>query len=336
MKFFNYYQHVLSGLNLYTSRNFKLYGFIQWKQKITQWLEKTSDNPTAIAEWESLDENNNNLGGLFIHGGGLLEKISKHYVWLARYPSGILPSENKKLLDLLRSKQESKAIGPHFDFGFKCFIHYDLTYIQDSFILWLRSISDFYQATAPDSGLSAEWLSLPSITIYSDGGTTSDPNFINQLSIAVKERFVWTGKIFNKKIFDKYKKVNKKAEELSFKRNNFLTQLQATTNEENEITIPIKINEEKKIKWEYTLCSLGAILAKEAEDTDSQNLSQYVNEKARNYIDRKGKPVTGAQLLNNYYAWRKRTGLEEMYKKCKKIKNQLEKNSKKQPTQNKL
>jgi len=323
MKFLNYYQLVLSGLKLYTERNFNLYGFIQWKQKITQWLEKTSDNPTAIAEWESLDENNNNLGGFLIPGGGLLEKISKHYVWLARYPSGILPSENKKLLDLLRSKQESKAIGPHFDFGFKCFIHYDLTYIQDSFILWLRNISDFYQETAPDSGLSAEWLSLPSITIYSDGGTTSDPNFINQLSIAVKERFVWTGKIFNKDIIDKYEKVNKKAEELSLMRNNILTRWQATTNEENEITIPIKINEEKKIKWEYPLFLLGAKLRKEASEKEKE-VKYYFRKEAQKYLDKKGKPIDGDKLLNNWYTRSSNDGIEAVNERLKKVLDQIE------------
>jgi hypothetical protein len=300
MKYSTYYETVIGGTNIFKFNHFNNSEYSQWIKQGTDWLVDQSVESTVIAEWETLD--NENCDNHDIQQ--LLKKISRRYLWLAKYPSRKLPSSNKKLLDKLEKKLSSSKINiDHFlEMGINCIRSSNSYTTHDSFHLWLKTTSDFFQKIACDSGLSAEWFSLPTITTYIDKGFIGGSEIQTDLIMATKERLIWIGEIFNIKIYDRIKQVDKAAEE--FKRHGI-------------INPPLHdlVRPTQKVKWEKPLYHLAAKLHNEASQKGVE-IKAYVIKEAKKYLDKNEKIINGEELLNNFYVQVNLKDLKTVYEKA--------------------
>ncbi|MBN2093063.1 hypothetical protein JW964_25795 [candidate division KSB1 bacterium] len=247
MKYRRYYENVISGTNLFKFNRFNYTEYGRWIKDCTEWLKNDEVEPIAIAEWVTLDNDGakpdaskNQIqppeaGATLIVEGAkakpiaqrqacgnetdtkdykqLLDKISRRYLWLAKFPSGKLPSKDEKLLAKLGKKISSpKAkINLLIDMGTTCLYPTNSNTTHEGFHLWLRTTADFFQIMVPDSGVSAEWLSLPTITTFVDRGIIGGFEIQKDLIMALKERFIWIGKICNINISNELKQIDEMA-----------------------------------------------------------------------------------------------------------------------------
>ena len=87
--------------------------------------------------------------------------------------------------------------------GFKLTNFSDYHLAHQNFHSWLVNISQYLQKLAPDSGLSAEWLSLRVITFYIAGSLMGGGDREDELRRCIQVRISWLGKIFGVDISDK-------------------------------------------------------------------------------------------------------------------------------------
>ena len=324
MKYSRYYENVVAGTKVFNFNKLTYTEYSRWTQDCTEWLRNDDVAPTAIAEWVTLDNDGVKPDTstdsvqspeeeitLSVKGAKakpfakrqpygnetdskdyiqLLDKISRRYLWLAKFPSGKLPSKDEKLLAKLEKKlaSQKKDINFFIEMGINCIRPSNSYTTHDSFHLWLRTTSDFFQQIVPDSGLSAEWLSLPTITTYVDKGFIGGSEIQTDLIMAIKERLIWISETLNIKISSKLRQVDEIAK-------NFLSR--------GIVNPPLEdlINFTEKIKWKKPLYFLGAKLHSEAFSKNVV-IKDYFKEEVKKYVDKNGKMIDGEKLLSNFYA----------------------------------
>ena len=80
-----------------------------------------------------------------------------------------------------------------FDMAGKLLETSDYPMVHDKFQIWLRTVADFLQSLVQNSGIATEWLSLPVITFYINGGGDA----IDELIKCIDERLNWLSSILN-------------------------------------------------------------------------------------------------------------------------------------------
>ena len=204
-----YYKHVLAGCELFEAKEGTLFCFEKWVSIVNKWLQQLGTDPGVVFDWYALNEVSELSPGEFLREPEKLESylrsVSKRFEWLAKLPAGDLPSADEKLLKIIQQKIKTLGENPEklINMGMKLINFSDYHIAHQNFHSWLINISDYLQKLAPDSGLSAEWLSLPVITFYISGALIGGPEREDELRLVIQERIGWLGKIFGIDITDK-------------------------------------------------------------------------------------------------------------------------------------
>ena len=306
MKYNGYYEHVIEGLNIFKFEKFNFTEYTIWVKNVTQWIGNNDVDTTLIAKWRNLDlqAQKRDPFKYLPEYKQLLRLISSRYLWLAKFPTGGLPSQDEKLLDKVQKKLQSPKynIMLYFDSAYNILQQFETYKPHDNFFLWLRNTSDFFQKIAVDSGLAAEWLSLPTITTHYDNILMGTPHFKEELVMVIKERFIWMSDTFKIKITDKLSFLNEVSDTLYNK--------QMAT-----LTLDDLVSREEKIKCEVPDYILAATLRDEALNAGIP-IKSYVNEKVKKYVDKKGNPINGDKILNNYYVRCQQDGRQVVHERA--------------------
>ena len=206
MNFDGYYEMVLEGLKLFEAPFGIKRSFDHWVSSVSEWLNKNNEEQDLIFEWFSLNLVEDQDPLRFLEGEEKLHEyltnISERFSWLAKLPhEGKLPSTSVNFIKDLNGKV--KLCGPGLDkvmmMGINGLRFKEYHQGHQNFQLWLRSIADKCEALSPDSGLAAEWLSLPVVTFYLDGALMGGSESYFSLVDAVKERLNWLDKVLDVK-----------------------------------------------------------------------------------------------------------------------------------------
>ena len=204
-----YYKHIVAGCELFEAKEGALFCFENWVSTVNKWLQQHGKDPGVVFDWYALNEISEILPSELLEKPEKLEAylraVSERFVWLAMLPAGQMASADETLLNSLNQKIKTIRGNPEklIDMGIKLADFSDYHIAHQNFHSWLINISDYLQKLAPDSGLSAEWLSLPVITYYIAGALLGGGDREDELLLAIKERISWLGKIFGIDITDK-------------------------------------------------------------------------------------------------------------------------------------
>lgn len=164
----HYHNQVMQGASLFEAQEGTQYCFDNWVNQVSEWLRSREVKPDEIFEWFSLnigiDVTPEKLSGQRDTLDTYLSHISDRFRWLALFPSGQLPSNNDDVLSLIRST--GGDFKRPFDMARGIMASSEFHQMHRKFHLWLRTVADFLQSLAPDSGIAAEWLSLPVVTLF--------------------------------------------------------------------------------------------------------------------------------------------------------------------------
>jgi len=204
-----YYKQVLAGCELFEANEGTRFCFEKWVSSVNKWLQQLGTDPGIVFDWYSLNE------AIEISPNEILQKsdklknylqaVSKRFEWLAKLPAGNLPAEDENLQKDIQLKIKSFGGNPEkfIDMGFKLADFSDYYLAHQNFHSWLINISQYLQKLTPDSGLSAEWLSLPAITFYISGALIGGGDREDELMRCIQVRISWLGKVFGIDISDK-------------------------------------------------------------------------------------------------------------------------------------
>jgi len=204
-----YYKQVLAGIELFEAKEGTLFCFERWVSTVNKWLQQLSIDPGVIFDWYALNYVSEIAADDFLRKPEKLEaylnSVSERFEWLAKLPAGNSPAKDENLLINIQQKIKSLGENPEklIDMGFKIADFTDYHIAHQNFHSWLINISDYLQKLAPDSGLSAEWLSLPAITFYISSTLLGGGECEDELKRSIQERISWLGKIFGVDISDK-------------------------------------------------------------------------------------------------------------------------------------
>ena len=204
-----YYKQLLAGSRLFEAKEGMLFCFERWVSTVNKWLQQLGTDPGIVFDWYALNEVSEISTNEFLQKPEKLEayllSISERFLWLAKLPTGRLPGDDENLLKHIQQKCKTLGESPMklIDMGVKLSDFSDYYLAHQNFHSWLINISDYLQKLAPDSGLSAEWLSLPAITFYISGGLLAGGEREDELRRSILERINWLGKIFGFDISDK-------------------------------------------------------------------------------------------------------------------------------------
>ena len=130
MKYSKYYENVLAGINLFQFNKFNNSEYSKWIKDCSDWLTDIEAAATIIAEWQTLDNDEEEQGAsldndrpsekvarLYVKGvesksiakrgklddddKSLLDNISKRFLWLAKFSTGLIISSINRLSDQL-------------------------------------------------------------------------------------------------------------------------------------------------------------------------------------------------------------------------------------------
>jgi len=303
MKYSSYYSVVLLGSEIFMYFRGSKDSYNRWEKEVSDWLMIKKKNSEHVAEWESLDAQNyenytvpNNSSEV------LIEHISNRFLWLAKFRSGILPSKNSQILSDMKKKIDKKEkLAKYLMMGLKCYRSTASYTTHDRFHNWLRQVSDFLQQISPDSGLSAEWLSLPVISSYYDGGVIGGPNRAADLKRALTKRYEWIHDITDFDVSDLLKTLNK-----------------ISKNWESFAGEPVieEVVEPIKLIVQSAQYKIGTQIHKEADEKKKSDnklkINEYFVKRAKDFIGPDSRPLDGEKLLANYYFRRKYDGLENL------------------------
>jgi len=192
---------VITGIELIEAQNGIKRCFDQWVSDVTTWLHQNGSDKNMSFEWfslnmvsagESLDLSQGDEKLL-----AYLDKISMRYNWLAKLPNaGKLPSQTKARITL---KQSIKSLGQKNSqillMGINGLDVKDFNQAHINFLLWLRTVADKLDELSPESGLDAEWLSLPLMTFYINKSVIGGRSRYNYLVDVVADRIRWLGRL---------------------------------------------------------------------------------------------------------------------------------------------
>ena len=303
MKYSEYYRMVLLGSEIFKYFRGSKDAYNRWEKEVTDWLMIKKKDPEQNSEWESLDSPDfENYTAQYDEVKIFIEHISNRFIWLAKFRSKELPSKNSKVLnDLKKNVNHDEKLMNFLTMGLKCYKSTASYTTHDRFHNWLRQTSDFLQKKSPDTGLSAEWLSLPIISSYYKGLVMPDPNQATDLENALIKRYEWIHEITDLDISDVLKTLNKISKNW-----------ESSTGQPviEEVVKPIKLTVEGA---QY---KIGDQIHQEAEEKKKSDnklkINEYFVKRAKDFIGPDSRPLDGEKLLANYYFRRKNDGLENL------------------------
>ena len=192
---------MISGMGLIEAQNGIKRCFDQWVSDVASWLNRKGSDKSQVFEWFSINlvDANQQLPALEDDNELLvyLDKISMRYKWLAKFQhSGKLPSETRARITL---KQAIKSLGKKnadmVSMGVNGLDVKDFNQAHINFLLWLRTVADKLDELLPESGIDAEWLSLPLVTFYINESVIGGRKRYYYLVDVVADRIHWLGKL---------------------------------------------------------------------------------------------------------------------------------------------
>ncbi len=189
----DYHNQVMNGASLFEAREGTQYCCDNWVNQVSEWLRSRDVKPEVIFEWFSLnigiDVTPEKLSGQTDTLDTYLSHISDRFRWLALFPSGDLPSDNDDVISLIRSTGRNFKMP--FDMARGIMESSEYHQMHRKFHIWLRTVADFLQSLAPDSGIAAEWLSLPAVTLFINRIIISGGTSEVKMRDCIQERLKW-------------------------------------------------------------------------------------------------------------------------------------------------
>ncbi|MBD3300208.1 MAG: hypothetical protein GF347_02545 [Candidatus Moranbacteria bacterium] len=353
MRYTTYYKQLFGGMSLFLWGNLTQTNYLLWIKNVTEYLFSVDKEPELIAEWDTLDNKSDALEieqqetsppdkGVIIPFSGddtkhsitskrkkdyqnintdsvsfeeFLKRIAIRFEWLAKLKTGKLPSKDEIILTKLNAKRLSEnEIMNFINQGINCLNSSENYYTHDRYHAWLRNTSNYFQKILPDSGLSAEWLSLPAITHYYVDDNSS-PCFWSgdrsKILQTLEWRFFWLGNIFNLNSCDLIDKLE------PYIMNNKLIRINTPSLFDMISKKPVQI-------WKEALIVLAVKFVDEAKKYNEERKNYFIKA-SKCYIDKHLKIIDGERLLSNYYTQCSLQGTREIHEKANKKLEEMKK-----------
>jgi excisionase family DNA binding protein len=197
-----YYDICLNGLALIEAKNGIKTSFDKWISSVSEWL-RTNNNEDQVFEWFSLNIISDIDPANFVKEDKMdeyFDLLSERFAWLAKLIcEHNLPSKSEDYMKDFRGqvRLENVKIDNILNMGINGLRISEFHQGHQNFIIWLKAVADKFHSLSMDSGLIAEWLSLPMVTFYIDGVIIGGTDFYQKLINVVIKRINWLCEIFN-------------------------------------------------------------------------------------------------------------------------------------------
>lgn len=93
-----YHKLIIAGTKLFEAKSGTRRCFDRWVNDVSEWLRSNGATPNLIFEWFSLNAGIEVTVEKMLDDPHVLKRyldnVSEHFLWLAKFPTGVLSSEN--------------------------------------------------------------------------------------------------------------------------------------------------------------------------------------------------------------------------------------------------